>query len=72
MALQSGAPPQLPLPPQPWQVEEPILQLGHQAEVLEMGLEKRADQGFLRASLGPQLVPGEAQVEDLGWLLGSG
>lgn len=36
-----------------------------------MRLEKRAAQGFLRASLGPRLVPGEVQ-EDLGWPLGSG
>lgn len=37
-----------------------------------MGLEKGADQGFLRAPWGPRLVPGEAQEEDLGWLLGTG
>lgn len=37
-----------------------------------MGLEKGADQGFLRAPWGPRPVPGEAQEEDLGWLLGTG
>lgn len=38
-----------------------------------MGLEKGADEGFLRAPRGPQLVPREAQEEeeeDLDWLLG--
>jgi hypothetical protein len=53
-------------------LEEPLLQFGCQAEGLEIRLEKMVDQGFPRACLGPQLGPGEAQKEDLGWLLRSG
>ena len=71
-ALQGGAPHQPPLPPQPWQVEALLPQLGHQDEGLETGLEMGAGQGFPWACLGPRLRVGEAREEDRNWLLGSG
>lgn len=49
-------------------MEEPFLQLVHQAEELEKG----AGQGFPWACQGPQLRVWEAQEEDQDWFLGSG